>query len=206
MPKIGDTEVWDLIDLSNDDHPIHIHLVQFQVISRIPFDQPGYSKAYYALFPHGTCIPEYGPPLAYDKPNRAGALGGNPDVTPFFLPAVQPYCLDDGLYDRTTGPARPEESGWKDTVIASCGHVTRVVVRFTPQDLPSTAHGQPLDYTGRNEFVFDPTDSDPSHIGKGGFPGGPGYVWHCHLISHEDNEMMRPMIPVNTGPTKKLKY
>ncbi len=21
---------------------------------------------------------------------------------------------------------------------------------------------------------------------------GPGYVWHCHIIDHEDNEMMRP--------------
>ena len=21
---------------------------------------------------------------------------------------------------------------------------------------------------------------------------GPGYVWHCHILDHEDNEMMRP--------------
>jgi hypothetical protein len=26
---------------------------------------------------------------------------------------------------------------------------------------------------------------------------GPGYVWHCHIIDHEDNEMMRPYVPVN---------
>ena len=25
-----------------------------------------------------------------------------------------------------------------------------------------------------------------------GNPGGPGYVWHCHMVDHEDNEMMRP--------------
>jgi spore coat protein A len=195
-PRIGDTEIWDLIDLSNDDHPIHIHLVQFQVISRIPFDQAGYSKKYYSLFPKGTCLPEDGPPLPYDKPNAAGAVGGNPDVTNYFLDHVQPYCLDDGIYDRIDGLARPEEGGWKDSVIAACGHVTRVVVRFTPQDLPAVARGVPIDYTGQNEFVFDPTDTDPTHIGKGGFPGGHGYVWHCHLISHEDNEMMRPMVPI----------
>src|SRR6202030_542184 len=42
FPQVGSTEVWDLIDLSNDDHPIHLHLVQFQVIARIPFDFDGY--------------------------------------------------------------------------------------------------------------------------------------------------------------------
>jgi spore coat protein A, manganese oxidase len=52
-------------------------------------------------------------------------------------------------------PMPPEawESGWKDTVIAYPGQVTRVQMRF---DVP----GQ--------------------------------YVWHCHIVEHEDNEMMRP--------------
>jgi FtsP/CotA-like multicopper oxidase with cupredoxin domain len=198
LPELGSSEVWDIIDLSNDDHPIHLHLVQFQVIARIPFDLARFGAAYYAVFPHGRCIPGYGPPKAYATPNAAGAVGGNPDVTKFFLRKGQPYCKDDGVYDGTGGPARPEERGWKDTVIASCGHVTRVVVRFTPQDLPAIRDGQPIAYSGRNEYPFDPTDSDPLHVGKGDYPGGPGYVWHCHLIDHEDNEMMRPMIPVNT--------
>ncbi|HEX6886825.1 MAG TPA: multicopper oxidase domain-containing protein, partial [Candidatus Nanopelagicales bacterium] len=50
-------------------------------------------------------------------------------------------------------PRRPWETGFKDTVIAYPGQVTRVKARF------------------RN-------------------PGQ--YVWHCHIVSHEDNEMMRP--------------
>ena len=29
-----------------------------------------------------------------------------------------------------------------------------------------------------------------------GFPGGPGYVWHCHILEHEDNEMMRPYLVI----------
>ena len=49
-PRLGSTEVWDIIDLSNDDHPIHMHLVQFQVIARIPFNLPAYGAAYYAAF------------------------------------------------------------------------------------------------------------------------------------------------------------
>lgn len=202
LPQIGSTEVWDLIDLSNDDHPIHMHLVQFQVIKRIPYDLQGWGAVYYAAFPKGQCQPGYGPPRAYNTPNAAGALGGNPDVTKFFLKKPQPYCKDDGAYDGTTGAARKEEGGWKDTVIATCGHVTRVVVRFTPQDLPARVNGIPINYTGQNRFDFDPTDADSSHIGKGGYPGGPGYVWHCHLIDHEDNEMMRPMIPRKTAGYK----
>jgi spore coat protein A, manganese oxidase len=194
-PKVGSTEVWDLIDLSNDDHPIHIHLVQFQVIERIPFDLARFGAAYYKAFTGDKCSPGAGPPRPYAVANEAGAIGGNPDVTPFFLKQTQSYCMDDGKWDGTDGPARPEERGWKDTVIVSCGHVTRIVVRITPQDLPAIRNGVAIDYSGHNEFGFDPTDTDPTHIGKGGFPGGPGYVWHCHLIDHEDNDMMRPMIP-----------
>jgi FtsP/CotA-like multicopper oxidase with cupredoxin domain len=50
-------------------------------------------------------------------------------------------------------PPEPWESGFKDTVIAYPGQVTRVIATFTT-------------------------------------PGQ--YVWHCHIVEHEDNEMMRP--------------
>ena len=72
--------------------------------------------------------------------------------------------MDDGTADGTDGPARLEESGWKDTVIASCGHVTRVVVRFTPQDLPAVANGNAINYTGQNKFPFDPTQGTRLHL------------------------------------------
>jgi FtsP/CotA-like multicopper oxidase with cupredoxin domain len=59
-------------------------------------------------------------------------------------------------------PAEPWERGWKDTVIAYPGEVTRVRLRFE-------VAGQ--------------------------------YAWHCHIVSHEDNEMMRPyrIGPVQDG-------
>jgi FtsP/CotA-like multicopper oxidase with cupredoxin domain len=56
------------------------------------------------------------------------------------------------------------------------GQVTRIRVRFAPQDVP-VSESKP----GRNLFPFDPT-------------AGPGYVWHCHILDHEDNEMMRPYL------------
>jgi spore coat protein A, manganese oxidase len=62
-------------------------------------------------------------------------------------------------------PPDPNERGWKDTVRANPGEVTRILVRFAPMN--------------GGEYSFDPT-------------AAPGYVWHCHILEHEDNEMMRP--------------
>jgi spore coat protein A, manganese oxidase len=71
----------------------------------------------------------------------------------------QPIVIDDDVHTvrvklgSIPRPPEPAEIGWKDTVIAYPGEVTRVRVKFeTP--------GQ--------------------------------YVWHCHIVEHEDNEMMRP--------------
>jgi len=55
--------------------------------------------------------------------------------------------------------------------------VTIIRVRFAPLDAPTTGAGVPA--PGINLYPFDPTV-------------GPGYVWHCHILDHEDNEMMRP--------------
>jgi len=56
------------------------------------------------------------------------------------------------------------------------GTVTVLRVRFAPQDSPLTGPRAPT--PGVNKYSFDPT------VGS--------YVWHCHIIDHEDNEMMRP--------------
>ena len=69
-------------------------------------------------------------------------------------------------------PPEAWESGWKDTAFVPPGFVTRYVVRWAPTDQPVAAPPALLAYP------FDPSV-------------GPGYVWHCHIIDHEDNEMMR---------------
>jgi spore coat protein A len=91
-PALGATETWELWNWSADAHPIHLHLVKFQVQDR--------------------------------------QVIGGPVRTP-----------------------EATEAGWKDTVIAYPGEVTRVKATF---DLPGL------------------------------------YVWHCHIVEHEDNEMMVP--------------
>ncbi len=184
LPRVGATEIWEFLDTTPDSHPLHIHLIQFQLISRQSVDVTNYVNAWAAAFPGGTfagqncdgtfgevnypegvIIPGYGPPNDYLTPNADGALGGNPAFGPYLNGPVT--------------PPEPNEAGWKDTIKILPGAVTRVLVRFAPQSIPV---GQVS--AGENRFAFDPTT-------------GPGYVWHCHILDHEDNEMMRPWSPVD---------
>jgi spore coat protein A len=105
-PTIHTTEIWELVNLTDDSHPIHLHLVRFQILDRRRFDVFQFQST-------GT-LRYTGPPV----------------------------------------PPSPDEAGWKDTVRADPGMVTRIIIPFE------------------------------------GYPGR--YVWHCHILEHEDNEMMRP--------------
>jgi Putative multicopper oxidases len=158
LPQEGETEVWEVVNLTADAHPIHLHLVQFQLMNRQAFNVAKYETTYAAAFGGGVYRPGFGPPLDYHTGN-ARALGGNPDVVPFLKGPAK--------------PPEPNEAGWKDTVVMYPGQVTRIAIRWAPTGLP--ANTDPLDAS----YPFDPD-------------GGHGYVWHCHIIDHEDNEMMRP--------------
>jgi len=96
-PTVGNVEVWEIYNFTEDAHPIHLHLVRFEVVDRTDFD-------------------------------------GNPSPN---------------------GSKQPWETGFKDTVVAYPGEITRIRARF---DIPGL------------------------------------YVWHCHILEHEDNEMMRPYV------------
>src|SRR5918995_316552 len=120
----GDVEDWLLINVSADTHPIHLHLPQFQVMERRPFDVASYQAAL----------------------DAARASGDpNPDPAPFYTGGSQPPQTDD--------------RGFKDTVSANPGVVTRI---RSPFDLPPGAAGTQK------------------------------YAFHCHILEHEDNDMMRP--------------
>ncbi|WP_138417416.1 multicopper oxidase family protein [Aquibacillus sediminis] len=105
-PQRGTTEIWSFVNTTNFTHPMHIHLVQFQVLDRQPFD--------------------------LDHFNQTGEF----------------------IYTGSPKAPKANERGWKDTVAAPGGQVTRVIANFGP-------------YTG-------------------------DYVWHCHILEHEDYDMMRP--------------
>jgi spore coat protein A, manganese oxidase len=101
------------------------------------------------------------------------------------LNGMVPVALDTvpqtlSVQNYTLGPPEPpaaNEHAWKDTIQTPPGYVTVIRIRWAPQDIPVT--GSHAAKAGHNYYTFDPTY-------------GPGYVWHCHIIDHEDNEMMRP--------------
>ena len=102
------------------------------------------------------------------------ALNGMPPVPENVVPtklAVTPYFTGPAIYPTA------DENAWRDTIIAPPGYVTVIRIRWAPQDSP--LYGTYAPKPGVNQFPFNPTK-------------GPGYVWHCHIIDHEDNEMMRP--------------
>lgn len=170
-PMEGTTEVWEIVNLTADAHPIHLHLVQFQLMNRQNYNVNKYTKAYDAAFPAGVFTPAAGPPFNYSDTSLAGnprALGGNPDITPYLQGKVKPPL--------------PQEAGWKDTVVMYPGQVTRIMVRWAPTDL--AANTLPADAS----FIFDPSGAD--------------YVWHCHILDHEDNEMMRPTMVLSNGASR----
>ncbi len=168
LPRIGSTEEWDIVNTTEDAHPIHLHLVQFQLINRQAFMANAYLKS------HEESTLADGPPNDYQVPNADGAVGGN------F--AIGPY-----LHGRPLPPDE-NETGWKDTVVMLPGTVTRLAVRWAPQSVPLNGVRP-----GQNRYSFDPTAALRTVDGFG-FSGGPGYVWHCHILDHEDNEMMRPIM------------
>jgi spore coat protein A len=105
-PVLDTVEIWELVNYMDETHPIHLHLVRFQVLERQPYDTD-----------------------LYQRERKLKAVGA-------------------------PVPPEPYEMGWKDTVQAPPEMITRVIVRFEG-------------YTGR-------------------------YVWHCHVLEHAANEMMRP--------------
>ena len=164
LPQVGDTEIWEIINITADAHPMHTHLTSFQVLDRTPFQAAQWLTAYDAALLGNGVLDGEGPPNQYNVMNLDGAIGGNPAVGPFLQLNGRRLPL-------------PSEQGWKDTVITYPGEVTRIAVRWAPTDI---AVGDETPGTSQYHG-FDPT----------GLIGGVGYVWHCHIIDHEDNEMMR---------------
>ena len=164
-PTPGTIEEWRFIDTTGDTHPMHTHLTQFQLVGRQQFD-PIYLDDWKAK--QYTDCPVNLQPCGTLNP----ALKSDPMMAPPPWPLnyspldldVTPYLIPGTL----VGPDN-NEMGWKDTVRSNPGEVTTIRVRYANQDGTGTAP---------NFYPFDATL-------------GPGYVWHCHIIDHEDNEMMR---------------
>lgn len=147
QPVIDTVEEWVLINLTADDHPIHIHLIQFLIQDRQALDVGAYMRAYDATGPRIVQMQGHPPP-------------GGPTVPAGYPPPnPMPFLQGDPM------PPGPGETGWKDTVKAHPGTVTRLLVPFGAKAAPIVPFGN--SFTGK-------------------------FVWHCHMTDHEDNDMMLP--------------
>ena len=147
MPTLGTTELWEVVNMTGDTHPIHLHLVQFQIVNRQKTHPRRYERAFREV-------------------NQFLPLEEYVEVP------VDPYLRGRPI------PPDDNERGWKDTFRMNPGEVTRVLIRFAPQD-------------GSPAYSFDATAE-------------PGYVWHCHILEHEENDMMRPYYLVAAPPMAAL--
>ena len=128
-PVLGTTEVWEIYNTTDHPHPIHLHLVNFQLLNRQNFG--------------GSVVVEPEPGTGETKQ----------------------YLRDIGLFGEPQPPS-PSESGLLDTAIVGPREVIRIIATFNR-------------------------------------PGE--YVWHCHLLVHEDHDMMRPFeVVLEPEPTTEV--
>jgi FtsP/CotA-like multicopper oxidase with cupredoxin domain len=120
FPMLGEYEVWRLINLTGDTHPIHLHLDPFQIVSR---------RA-----------------MRYQVPE-----GGIQDVE-----LTASVTLEPDPEDELQHTIDDNERGLKDTIRVNPHEIVEIAVRFT-------------NYSGR-------------------------YMYHCHILEHEDRDMMRPFV------------
>jgi spore coat protein A len=130
-PTNGDTEIWEIYNFTADAHPIHLHLVNFEILDRQEF--------------------EYEVTGTQTTQQHNGETGEAPEISNIhnFVPVtVGSEYFETAPKDMVTAlPGNPEPEEGNPT-----GQVTRIKTHFNK--------------TGR-------------------------YVWHCHILSHEDHEMMR---------------
>jgi spore coat protein A len=105
--------------------------------------------------------------------------------------AVNSYTGIPNLQGAPLPPA-PYEAGWKETVRMNPGEVINVILTF---NLPTIV--------GPTGVTID-NSAGPLAPGQlpitNGLPpnsprtGGQEYVWHCHILEHEEHDMMRPLV------------
>ena len=186
-PRKGQIEVWKIINLTVDAHPMHPHLVKHQRVERQKFNVGAFKRS---LCGSTTCQPGTAPGLEMQVVPDVTALGAA--GTPAYLTGAPTPILPTDF-----------DAGWKDASVAWPGEVLTIVAKWdagwnavgaasapgTPGGVPieqcTGIPGAPSTLAGCNAaaWVYEPVTSGP-------------YVWHCHINSHEDSEMMRTSLVV----------
>jgi FtsP/CotA-like multicopper oxidase with cupredoxin domain len=190
-PKKGTIEVWKIINLTVDAHPMHPHLVKHQMVERQRFNVGAYKRA---LCGSTTCQPGTAPgPEMQVVPDITATLPGAPLTNTFLTGLPIPVLSTDA------------NGGWKDASMAMPGEVTTIIARWdggwatagaTGGAAPGTAGGiTDLASCGGVTAIAGAGAGCAAPWNYESVTSGP-YVWHCHINSHEDSEMMRTSLVV----------
>jgi FtsP/CotA-like multicopper oxidase with cupredoxin domain len=186
-PRKGTKEVWQFVNLTVDAHPMHPHLVKHLVVSRQNFNVGGYKAL---LCGSTTCQPGTSPGNEMQVvPDVTALLNGTPTL-------VTSASVEGGYKDAVQAPpgmvttiVAEWKAGWEAKVSANPNAPgTAGAVACVPP-YPLDANGNPLPPVGCSaaDWTYEDVTSGP-------------YVWHCHINSHEDSEMMRTSLVVPAVP------
>jgi len=148
-------------------------------------------------------------PMGYVDPPTESFVDGQPQLWKITHNGVDTHSVHVHLFnvqvinrvgwDGAVRAPDANEIGWKETVKMS--PLEDVIVAFKPvkQTLPFSLPDsiRPEDTTvpvGATIGVVDPTTGNVTNISNPVINYGQEYVWHCHLLGHEENDMMRSMI------------
>lgn len=176
-PRNDTVEVWKIINLTVDAHPMHPHLVKHLRVSTQRLNVGAYKRA---LCGSTTCQP--------------GTAPGNemqlvPDVEALGAAGFPAFLIGNPVMQLATD----FNGGYKDASVSLPGQVTTIIAHWagnwTPAATP-TAPGTVAAATCLSApgtcaapYTYEPVTTGP-------------YVWHCHINSHEDSEMMRTSLVV----------
>ncbi len=86
----------------------------------------------------------------------------------------------------------PEEKGWKETVKMHPETVTRIIMKFALPQITASDGTTPIDLTSVGGTADGYPPASP-RMASYGFNGAE-YVYHCHILEHEEHDMMRPLL------------
>jgi len=150
-----------------------------RLIQRVGTDQALYGDSYGRNYMDDpTEVYQEGQTVVWDIYNTTG------DTHPMHFHLANVQVLGKATFDNSIpniltftpssafAPPDPNYRGWKETVRMNPGEVTRVIMKF---DLPTVPFAVPGTL-------------------RPGLQGGHEYVWHCHILEHEEHDMMRPLV------------
>ncbi len=184
----------------NEYHDEYGRLIQILGNSAAPFGSPYDGVASYLDTPPGRNVGATSENVQHGQTEVWEIFNTTGDVHPMHFHLVNVQIVNRQLFDMGSFPLfvpagpvippDPNELGWKETVPMYPGTVTRVIMRF---DLPKIvdSRGVPVTTKGLPGIQLAINGGQPPASPR---TGGNEYVWHCHILEHEEHDMMHALV------------